>query len=72
MLDKARIIATSKRVRRSEANRNIWCVESETVRGKFYKVEYIEGELMCDCRATSRRQVSIRARIRKLYSPDLQ
>lgn len=55
VLDKARIIATSKRVRRSQANRNIWLVGSGNVKtpNRFYCVmwnEDLEG-FTCDCKA---------------------
>jgi hypothetical protein len=54
-LDKARVIAAAKRVRRSQANRNIWLVGSGSpgTRNKFYSVMWNE-ELdcfMCDCKA---------------------
>ena len=55
ILDKARIIAASKRVRRSEANRNIWLVGSSNPKTpiRFYCVMWDE-ELdcfVCDCKA---------------------
>lgn len=54
-LDKARLIAASKRVRRSKVNRNIWLVGSGNVKtpNRFYCVKWNE-ELdcfMCDCKA---------------------
>jgi hypothetical protein len=54
-LDKARLIAAAKRVRRSQANRNIWLVGSGNpkTRNKFYCVLW-DKELdcfMCDCKA---------------------
>jgi hypothetical protein len=47
---KAQVIAVSKSIHKSSKG-NVWMVESSSVKGKFYKVEYIseEGELMCDC-----------------------
>ena len=54
-LDKARIIATSKHVRRSEANRNIWLVGSGNPKtpNKFYCVMWHQelDEFICDCPA---------------------
>ena len=54
-LDKARIIAASKRVRRSEVNRNIWLVGSGNPKTpkKFYRVMYDDDvdSFMCDCKA---------------------
>ena len=56
-LVKALLIATNKRVRRSQVNesRNIWLVGSASPRtpNKFYKVMYDEGleEIVCDCKA---------------------
>lgn len=54
-LYKARIIAASKRVRRSETNRNIWLVGSSNPKtpNRFYCVRWDE-ELdcfVCDCKA---------------------
>ena len=54
-IDKARLIAAAKRVRHSEANRNIWLVGSGSPKTptKFYCVKWKE-ELdcfMCDCKA---------------------
>jgi hypothetical protein len=54
-LDKARVIATAKRVRRSQCNRNIWLVGSGNPRTptKFYCVQWndIADCFMCDCPA---------------------
>ena len=51
VLDKARVIAASKRVRRftTEESRNIWLVGS----GRFYKAIYDEhlDDFICDCKA---------------------
>lgn len=54
-LDKAHLIATAKRVRRSEVNKNIWLVGSGNPKTptKFYCVKW-NKELdcfMCDCKA---------------------
>ena len=43
-------IACSRKIHKSSVS-DIWMIESETVKGKFYCVQYIEGELMCDCKA---------------------
>lgn len=49
---KAQVIAASRSIRRYESSQGpIWCVESESTRRKFYCVQYIGGELMCDCPA---------------------
>ncbi|MGH9952234.1 MAG: hypothetical protein ACRD5J_11435 [Nitrososphaeraceae archaeon] len=54
-LDKARLIAAAKRVRRSECNRNIWLVGSgnPATPRRFYKVMYDEDLdcFECDCKA---------------------
>jgi hypothetical protein len=53
VIDKARVIASAKRVRRSQANPSIWLVGSQTSAKKFYSVQWIE-ELdcyMCDCKS---------------------
>lgn len=54
-LDRARIIATSKHVRRCDANRKIWCVQSENqcTPSKFYRVMYDDDleDFVCDCKA---------------------
>jgi hypothetical protein len=55
ILDKARLIASAKRVRRSTVNRNIWLVGSGNPKtpNRFYCVQWNE-ELdcfMCDCPA---------------------
>jgi hypothetical protein len=42
---KAKVIAVSHRIHKSTKG-NVWMVESSN--GGFYKVEYIEGELMCE------------------------
>lgn len=51
VISKAKVIATSRRIRRSESNPMIWCVQSETQENKFYCVRYDDaiGTLMCDC-----------------------
>jgi hypothetical protein len=55
MLDKARLIAAAKRVRHSEANRNIWLVGSGNPKTptSFYRVMWNSelGCFMCDCPA---------------------
>lgn len=51
-LDKARIIAASKRVRRT-SNHRIWIVSSQSTEHKFYRIIFDE-ELdcfVCDCKA---------------------
>ena len=54
-LDKASIIAGSKRIRRSEANRNIWLVGSGNPKTptRFYCVMWHQelDEFICDCPA---------------------
>lgn len=54
-LDKARLIALSKRVRRCDANRSVWCVQSENPKtpNKFYRVMFDEmlDCFVCDCKA---------------------
>lgn len=54
-LDKARIIAAAKRIRRCEANRNIWLVGSGNPKTptRFYCVTWDEelDYFICDCKA---------------------
>jgi hypothetical protein len=54
-LDKAKVIAAAKRVRRSQANPSIWLVGSGNPRTptKFYCVQWndIADCFMCDCKA---------------------
>lgn len=47
---KAQVIEASKRIHKSSVS-DIWLIESESVKDKFYKVVYVDGELMCDCKA---------------------
>ena len=54
-LDRARLIASAKRVRRSEVNRNIWLVGSGNPKTpkRFYIVKWNEvlDCFECDCKA---------------------
>jgi hypothetical protein len=54
-LDKARLIAAAKRVRRSECNRNIWLVGSGNPKTptRFYRIMWNEEIdcFMCDCKS---------------------
>lgn len=51
VIAKAKLIAMSRRVRRSESNPLIWCVQSESNPNAFYEVRYDEntGTFLCDC-----------------------
>jgi predicted nucleic acid-binding Zn finger protein len=46
---KAQVIAASKNIHKSTQG-NIWMVEGSKA-GSFYSIQYIEGELMCECPA---------------------
>jgi predicted nucleic acid-binding Zn finger protein len=45
---KAQVIAVSKRIRKASLGK-MWMVESS--KGGFYKVEYVSGEMVCECPA---------------------
>jgi hypothetical protein len=44
---KALVIAVSRSIHKSSRG-NVWMVEASQ-KGKFYCVQYVEGELLCDC-----------------------
>jgi predicted nucleic acid-binding Zn finger protein len=46
---KAQIIAVSKSIHKSSQG-HIWMVEGSK-QGSFYKVEYVNGEVICECPA---------------------
>jgi hypothetical protein len=45
---KAQVIAISRSIHKSSKG-NVWMVESS--KGGFYKVQYIDGEVICECPA---------------------
>ena len=54
---KAQVIAASRRIHKSSCS-DVWMIESDTVKGKFYCVQYVAIEegmksktLVCDCSA---------------------
>jgi SWIM zinc finger len=47
---KARVIAASREIVRSQCG-PMWSIESENSPGHFYKVVYLDEEVICDCPA---------------------
>lgn len=52
--EKAQVIAASRRIHKSSCS-DVWMVESDSVKRKFYCVQYVDvegqGEFICDCPA---------------------
>lgn len=49
---KAQVLAVSRNIHKSSVSeRDIWCIESESKKNAFYCVQYVEGDMVCDCPA---------------------